>query len=167
MKVSLPVDLESNRMKEDQEDESLLVTKEQANLLWYTSWCSLLSGSYGIYKRQHVLGLSSLTVFATSLLYWRKPTHSWRRLLDMMCVHAAFFYHVYRVAPTPYMKTYYKRAFLAVMMYPLSLYLHRKRLSWYSVYAHTCLHMIGNGLNMKLYHTLHKLNEHACELVRY
>lgn len=143
---------------EDKEyQETLVVSKEQANVLWISSWLSLGTGLYAIRKKQYVLGASTLLVFATSLNYWRKPTHSWRRLMDILCVHAAFFLHLYRVAPTSYMKTYYKRAFVIVMLYPLSLYLHRKRLSWLSVYAHCCLHMMGNGINLSMYKALHHI----------
>ena len=148
-------------VKKDDEQEIRLVSTEQANLLWISSWCSLASSIYAFRLRHYKLGSGALIVYATSLLYWRNPTHSWRRVLDMFCVHATFFYHLYKVAPTSYMKTYYSRAFIIVMLYPCSLYLHRKRLSWWSVYAHALLHVLGNGINIQMYQALHRIERRS------
>ena len=75
--------------------------------------------------------------------------------MDMTCVQAAFFYHVYRASQSPYTKPYLKRVLTVALLYPISILLHKKKLSQTSVYTHMLLHAFGNAVNIRLYRQLY------------
>ena len=63
------------------------------NVLWKTSWLSLLSCVHAVLARKYDLALTTGTVFLTSINYWRNPDYSWRLGLDLNTVRIAVSYH--------------------------------------------------------------------------
>jgi hypothetical protein len=131
--------------------DGCILYKDQYQLLWKSSWFTLISFIYAIYKQQYYLSISPGIVFITSINYWRKPDYSWRRYLDMTCVKCGFLYHLIRAYNAQYNKEYYTIVFFAASCYPIGIYYYDKKLYWHSTYAHCMLHIIANISNIVLY----------------
>lgn len=124
---------------------------EQYKMIFNVSFLAVGSSAYAVYNGHYDLAICSGSVFLTSINYWRKPTYSWRRYLDMTCVKLVFMYQLYKAYRCQYMIQYYTIMFFAVSCYPLGIYYHKKQLYWYSTYAHSTLHIISNIGNLVLY----------------
>lgn len=124
---------------------------EQYNIIFNISFLSLGSSIYALYNEHYTLSLSTYGVFLTSINYWRKPDYSWRRYLDMIYVKSALMFQLYKAYNSEYMIEYYTLMFFAISFYPLSIYYYKKKLYWYSTYAHCALHIVSNIANIILY----------------
>jgi hypothetical protein len=124
---------------------------EQYNFIWKTSFLSLFSFTYAIYKGHTDLALVAGGVFLTSINYWRKPTYSWRRKIDMVYVKTALLYQLIRAYKAEYRNQYYITIFIAICFYPISYHYYYKKQYWKSTYAHSMLHLIANISNIVLY----------------
>ena len=100
---------------------------EQYNLLFKTSFISLLSCIYSFYNGYYEFSVSSGWIFLTSINYWRKPNYSWRRDLDMISVKFALVHHVIRGYNSEYYKYYCIFTFISIFCYKLSCYFHKKK----------------------------------------
>ena len=124
---------------------------EQYKLIYNLSFLSLGSSIYAVYNGHYDLAICASGVFLTSINYWRKPTYSWRRYLDMTYVKFALIYQLYKAYRSQYMIHYYVIMIFAVSFYPLGVYYYKKQLYWHSTYAHSALHIISNIANLVLY----------------
>lgn len=124
---------------------------EQCSFLWRTSFFSLASSLYAVYKGQYSLALAPGGVFLTSINYWRKPDYSWRRDLDMYYVKLAVSYQMMRAYNAQYNRLYYATLFTGVCFYPISIYFYKKKQYWHSTYAHSMIHIVANISNIILY----------------
>jgi hypothetical protein len=124
---------------------------EQYNLLFNLSFLALASSIYAVYHGNYDFATCSGGVFLTSINYWRRPTNSWRRYLDMSCVHLALAYQFYKAYRCQCMVQYYTIMFFALNCYPLGIYYYQKKLYWHSTYAHGGLHVIATIANLLLY----------------
>ena len=70
--------------------DGLVVPKTHANYLFYTSFFSLLSSMFLFYKKSDNY-IYTLSIFITSLNYWRNPIYNWRRNIDMIVIFLSFF----------------------------------------------------------------------------
>lgn len=127
------------------------LTFDQSNLLWKTSFLALTSFSTAIYNKKYYCSLIPLTVFFTSINYWRKPDYSWRRTLDMVCVKSGVIINIIIAYNSQYCKIYYPVLFTATSFYPIGIILYKRKNYWGSVYAHATLHVLGNVSNIILY----------------
>jgi hypothetical protein len=124
---------------------------EQYKLIYKISFLSLGSSMYAVYNGYYDLSICPGGVFLTSINYWIYPNYSWRRYLDMTYVIFAMNYQLYKAYGSQYMIPYYSLMITAVSMYPLGIYYYKKKLFWYSTYAHCTLHIIANIANILLY----------------
>jgi hypothetical protein len=125
---------------------------EQYNLLWRSSWCSLVGGSYAIYTQHYSHAIPCYVVFLTSLNYWRYPTQSsWSRFLDTTCVQIALAYHILTAYSMSNAIPYYIITATGLATYQLGIELYKRDYWWGSVYAHMMVHVFGNISNMILY----------------
>ena len=58
---------------------NIIATKEQANILFYLSWLSFVTGTTGIYYEKPILGLLVWIGSIFAINYWKNPTYGWRR----------------------------------------------------------------------------------------
>ena len=106
---------------------------------------------YALYKEHYDLALVPAGVFLTSVNYWRNPTYSWRRNLDIVYVKTGLSYQIIRAYGSEYDKLYYIVVFLGISSYMLGIFYYKKKLYWHSTYAHIMLHILGNISNIILY----------------
>ena len=123
----------------------------QYNCILRVSFLSLLSCMYAIYCGHYDLAIVPGGVFMTSQIYWRQPTYGWRRNLDMAYVSSALIYQnicAYRMSNAV---PYYYMMVVSSLLYPLNIYLYKKKYYWSSTYVHCTLHIMGNISNVVLY----------------
>jgi hypothetical protein len=128
-----------------------MISPEQAHFLWRTSWFSLGSSLYALYRGHYDFFLVPGGVFLTSINYWGAHHDDWRRRLDMCYVSLAFLYQTLAATSAEYAALYYFLSVLGVISYPAGWYYYRQGDVWMSVYVHSLIHSIGNVANVALY----------------
>ena len=129
-----------------------LLKKEQYTYLYYSSYLSLISTIYSIYRNYYFLTPVSLLVFLSSINFWRKPViTSWRRYIDIVTVFSTLCYQLYHVHNAQYVILYYIFTSIAILAYLIGVYYYRIGKIWYSVYSHMSLHLIANIANIIVY----------------
>ena len=86
---------------------------EQYKIIYNISFLSLGSSMYAVYNGHYSLSICSGGVFLTSINYWKYPTYSWRRYLDINFVCLALNYQLYKAYRSEYMIYYYSLIFVA------------------------------------------------------
>ncbi len=129
----------------------MILDREQARCLYYTSYLSLLSLTYAIYRNHYSLAIIPGSVFLTSINFWRYPTYSFRRNLDITVVLSSFLYQNYIAYFSLYGNLYYITSALVGFLYLLGVYYHRKQKPWKGTYVHMSLHVVANIGNFMLY----------------
>jgi hypothetical protein len=117
--------------------------------IWYTSWISLGSAVYSLYRQYYDVAACIFMVFLTSLLYWRFPDYSWRRYLDISAVHVALIYEVIRVIDSTHMVSYYVIISVGIWSFFTGVHFHKKS-AWLSTFFHCNVHLLGNTANFVL-----------------
>jgi hypothetical protein len=133
--------------------ENQILTKQQANLLWSTSWFCFVSSLYAFSQSHYGLAVLPGGCFITSINYWRSPDYSWRRYVDIVVVNYSIVYQTYYA--------YYHKAenfqtsFLfmqtGAFCFLLGVYFYEKKQYWLSTYCHALLHFFANIANIILY----------------
>jgi len=124
----------------------------QYHILWRSSWCSLIGGSYAIYTQHYGHAVACYVVLITSLHYWQYPTpSSWSRFLDTTCVRIALAYHFLTAYSMSNAIPYYIIVSMGLVSFQLGLELYKRDYWWASVYAHMMVHVLGNISNIVLY----------------
>lgn len=128
-----------------------ILDKTQYMCIYRISYLSLLSFAYALYRTHYHLALVPGSVFLTSIHYWKYPTYSYRRYLDMVVVKISLFYQLYTAWNAEYGNAYYTIMTVALAFYPLGVYYYNKKDYWNSTYAHMLLHLLANIGNIVLY----------------
>ena len=128
----------------------LIVPKSHANYLLCTSCLSLVSGLYGLYKKQHNFTIYPLGVFAASINYWIHPINNWRRYLDILYATFAIVTQSILAYGMPNFNIYICMMSLSCLCYPLSFYFQHKYLPL-STFCHSLIHIGANIANIILY----------------
>ena len=128
-----------------------ILNKEQAQYIYRVSYLSLCSCIYAIYRHHYNLAIVPGSVFLTSIHYWKNPTYSYRRYLDMTVVKLAVIYQHYMAYNAEYANIYYAIFCIGILSYPLGIHYYNKKYYWESTYAHMMLHIIANLGNIVLY----------------
>lgn len=127
-----------------------LVPKEHYNYLYKTSFLTLSSVLYSIYRGHYHITIYPTGILLTSLNYWRYPLNDWRRTTDIIVVVSSISQHVI-VAYTAENGTYfYYLLALSILFYFVGHYLYNKHL-WASTIAHSMLHVFLNVAALVLY----------------
>ena len=127
----------------------LIIPKPHANYLYYTSHMSLIIGLYGLYKN-NMMAIYPLSVYITSITYWRHPINDWRRYVDISCSAISFICQTVQAINHPKFISYISVIALAIIFYPLSFYFQHKYLPL-STLSHSLIHIVGNIANYILY----------------
>ena len=128
----------------------LILPKSHANYLLCTSCMSLVSGLYGLYKKQHNFTIYPLGVFIASINYWIHPINNWRRYLDISYATFAIVTQSILSYDLPNVNKYISLMTLSSLCYPLSFYFQHKNLAL-STFCHSLIHIGGNIANIILY----------------
>ena len=124
---------------------------KQYKLIYKVSYLSLCSCIYAIFRGYYNLCIVPGGVFLTSINYWRNPTKSWRKYIDIGYVNVSLIYKCIIAYNFTYARIYYLTVCIALSLYPISIYYYNKKKYWYSTYAHCMLHIIANISNFILY----------------
>lgn len=154
-------------MKEQPPEETgaCVLDKPQADFLYATSYLSLVSFVYALYREQYSLSVVPAAVFLTSIAYWRNPLlDCYARYLDMVCVQCALLYQVYQARNAEYIREYSYVTSAGILSFAAGYYLtrhwdilaiedatERARKMWIVTYLHSGVHVLGNVANMVLY----------------
>ena len=126
------------------------LSDEQYSLLYKTSFISLFSALYALYKNHYSVAFVPGCIFLTSINYWKNPTLR-KKYIDITCVKIMITYQIIRAYKSENYYPYYTVLFIGISCYPLALYFSSKKMYWYSVYAHSMMHVIGNISHIILY----------------
>jgi len=140
----------------------LVLPPRHSRVLLGLSSLSLLAGLFAIARGHEALAPVPLSVFLTSVAYWARPDHSWRRALDIAVVLAALAFQAARALTSAGLGDARRALYFAVLgagmaCAPLSVALHRRsvaaggRASWASTALHGLVHVLGNVSNVVLY----------------
>lgn len=123
---------------------------KQYQYLYRLSYLSLLSGSYALYQGHYDLALVPFGVFLTSINYWRHPTKSWRRSIDITYVTCCLLYQTYRSFGASNQFWYLIILICGMACFPFGEY-YRTRNPTKSALWHGGVHLLGNVSNCVLY----------------
>lgn len=139
--------------------DALTLPPPQSNFIWYCAWLSVPSAIYAATRSCSThLTVVPVSVWATSLLYWRHPIrNSWRRTLDIATVISGVSYQSYYAFQTirhtspPHFACYTALITASAACYGISTYLMNRGRIWPSTYAHASIHLLANMANIILY----------------
>jgi len=129
-----------------------IVPKAHYEYLYKSSFLTLISLIYALYRGYYYIALYPTGILITSLNYWRYPTNGWRRYLDITVVTSSLTHHLI-IAYRAENANYFYIISVAALCYPLGWYLQDKN-PWAATRAHSAMHLIGNIAAVVLYRTL-------------
>jgi hypothetical protein len=129
-----------------------IIPVEQYRILYGSSYLALVSLAYALYTAQPtVIPIGIGSIFLTSITYWHKPDHSWRRTLDMTVSFTCITYQHCISYRAQYALQYYTLYCMAVAAYYTGTQYYKKGELWKSTYAHLAFHIFCNMANITLY----------------
>ena len=97
----------------------------------------------GFYYGNTIGAIMGLTLFGTSVNYWRYPVlTSYRRIIDMIVAFTCVSYHIYLSLFTHNKLLCAGTIIIGSMMYPLSLYFVKNNYNNYGTLCHCLLHAL-------------------------
>jgi hypothetical protein len=158
---TLELELEQKELKPEQKEleedddeiieEGLALPKTQYIFLFRVSNLIITNVLYALHREYYDLAIVPLCVWLSSINYWRKPDYSWRRYLDMACVHIGISYEVYRAYSLEHGNMFCYIVFVGCICYIVACYYYQKKKYWISTLLHALAHIIGNIGNLYLY----------------
>jgi hypothetical protein len=144
--------------------EPLVLPQPHANFIWYCAWLSLCSAWFALSRPgTGRFAIVPVSVFATSLNYWRHPLRdSWRRFIDIAVVlsclayqsYVAFSVDIVSSEDNLYRQMYFYLTGSGMACFVLSDVFGRKGLLWPATYAHASIHLLANIANIMLYKSI-------------
>lgn len=131
--------------------DNLILPREQYILLYGSSHLSLISFLYAMSKGEYIISTGVISVFLTSINYWRKPDHSWRRQLDITVSAVGITYQRYVAYHAENFIPYAIIYTTAVTLFFLGKEFYRRGDTWKSTYTHLAFHILCNVANLVLY----------------
>jgi hypothetical protein len=132
-------------------DDNCILCKEQSNCIWEISFLSIFSSLYAIYRGYYDLALLPGGIFLTSINYWRHPTYSWRRNVDIIYVKLALTYQLIRSYGAENSILYYILLLIGIGFYYIAKYYGNQQMFWHSTYSHCMIHVMATISNFVLY----------------
>lgn len=133
------------------QSDGCILCPDQCKFIWNTSWSSLASVAYAIYRGHYSLSMVPGSVLLTSLNYWRLPNSSFRKYLDMSVVGLSLSYQLFRSIGAQRASLHYLLMAVSLACYPVGIFFYNIGDYWTSTYIHSALHIIANISNMTLY----------------
>jgi hypothetical protein len=132
--------------------DGLLLPEPYCKFLYKTSWLSLYTGFYALYRNYYDLALIPLGVWFHSIRHWIRPhKHSRERMYDVSFAWFGLFYQLYRAYDAENRNIYYGVVAIGGLCYPLSFYFQIQNKVRLSTYIHSMVHILGNVSNIILY----------------
>lgn len=133
--------------------ERWLVSKEEARLLFWLSPMGFVSGIVGIQSDYPWLGAGTVVGAMLALLYWNRPTYSWRRNVDIAWIQLLLWTHGWYALQSPVAIPYFCIQSAGVVAYGMSWYYQVNAKAMASVKAHAIVHVCANASVILLYMT--------------
>ena len=128
-----------------------ILDEPQFMVLYRASYVTLISIAYVLYRRHYILIIVPISVFLTSINYWRKPDYSWRRYLDMITVKSMIVYQIYVAYNAQFINSCLALWTISILAYCIGTVKYRIGDRWSSVYLHVLCHTFANLGNLILY----------------
>ena len=129
-----------------QEQTGEFLPKEQANVIFATSFLILFTAMYAFYKSYYDVAFMCILVFATSINHWRDPQFGFRRNVDMVAVIVGFAYLFVRAIMLGIQSILFWACFAAVgICFAGTWHLYHQGHVWMSTLVHCILHLFGNS----------------------
>ena len=122
--------------------DGLVIPKTHANYLFYTSFFSLLSSMFLFYKKSDNY-IYTLSIFITSLNYWRNPIYNWRRNIDMIVIFLSFFIIGIKFYIQSKLMDILPTTIISFLFYVISNYFQDKYIH-ISTFFHSLIHIYPN-----------------------
>lgn len=130
----------------------LVLQPHHSILLYRSSFLAIPPVLYCYYRGHYTLVFAPVTIFLTSVNYWRHPTNSWRRLIDVMCSLILCVYQGQLAWTSEYATIYYLLVLSGLSCYPIGYHYYNKGMQLESVYLHVLLHVFMCISSLILYH---------------
>ena len=130
---------------------NIIATKEQANILFYLSWLSFVTGTTGIYYEKPILGILVWICYIFSINYWKNPIYGWRRTIDILWVQMLIYLHIYYVWKSQVRLTYFLIQLNGACFYCISWYYHKRNYLWMSTLCHVVVNLCANSSLLVFY----------------
>ena len=130
---------------------NIIATKEQANVLFYLSWLSFVTGATGLYYGKPILGLLVWIGSIFAINYWKNPVYGWRRNIDMLWGQMLIYLHIYYVWNSQVRLTYFLIQLNGGCFYCISWYYHKRNYLWTSTLCHAVVNLSANGSLLVFY----------------
>ena len=131
--------------------DKTILAPAQYGLLWKTSWLTSASALYSIHKKKYIDAMLLSSIFFTSLNFWRYPTISWRRTMDMSMVNIGILYQIHSAFSSKNRNGYMLLIGTGISSYYIGCQHYTKGNHWTYVYHHAGLHLFGNIASFYLY----------------
>jgi hypothetical protein len=128
-----------------------VVPKNQASVLYYLSWFSLISGITGILYRYFFLGSIVCIGSAIAQKYWKDPRFNWWRLFDIAWVIMMTFLHGLTAFNSTRNILYFSIQLIGILFYILGWVAAIKNYNWIGTLCHAMVHVCANVSIIILY----------------
>lgn len=127
-----------------------VLPSSHSKYIFAVSFLSAVSGIYAISRGYFDLSPAPFGVFLTSINYWRDPTISWRRNLDITYVFLSLIYQSVRAAWAEFGFYFYAINAIGIFCFAASWFIFPTH-SGFSALFHVLVHVLGNVANVVLY----------------
>ena len=128
-----------------------LLAKKYSIYLYNSGHLFLLSFLYALHRKHYQLAIVPGSILLTSIQYWKNPTYSFRRNLDIVVVHTSIGYQHYMAYNAKYASLHFVIYLTAALFFPISIYFYNKKQYYLYTFAHMTLHILSNAANIVLY----------------
>jgi hypothetical protein len=128
-----------------------LLAKKYSIYLYKSAHLFLISFLYALYRKYYQLAIVPGSILLTSIHYWKNPTYSCRRNLDIVVVHTSIGYQHYMAYHAKYANLHFVIYLTAAIFFPISIYFYNKKQYYLYTFTHMTLHILSNAANIILY----------------
>lgn len=122
----------------------LIFQPKYSKKIFYISFLSLIPTILSYYYGMYTIMMMPLSVWITSLNYWRHPIYGWRRNLDISVVLSGVCYQLYYVSSCKYNVYVLTCTFSGTCCYILSWVFTFKKHENISCLFHCGVHLLAN-----------------------
>lgn len=119
-----------------------VIPKKYGKRLYWTSYISLGTSLFSVYKNKLYILPIPLSVFLTSVNYWRNPIYGWRRNIDITTVCISGLSKLYIARNNIYNKEIYLLFNIGIFLYLIARFMVQD--PNISTMTHCMMHIVGN-----------------------
>jgi hypothetical protein len=120
-----------------------IVPVEQATKIFRFSFLTFVPIFTSLYYEKYDIMMMPLTVFITSISYWKEPIYGWRRNIDILAVVVGSGYQLLYFPICSHKVYCFTSMIMGTGCYVLSWFFHKKNINW-SCNFHCGTHIFAN-----------------------